>query len=76
MPRGSTSENLIKLRALTEKICETPQREIVENLIGQIKEIIDHGQDTVSKTKSLGSKIKCYEEICDKITNILTDIEL
>lgn len=65
------SENILKLRELTEKMCASiPNIEIIE----LVQHIIDESVEEVIKSKTDKTKIKCYETMCYKITNILTSI--
>lgn len=66
------SENILKLRELTEKMCSSiPNVEIIE----LVQHILDEGIEEVIKSKTDKTKIKCYETMCYKITNILTSIK-
>lgn len=66
------SENILKLRELTEKMTNTAYESEVIDLV---KEIISDGVDDAVKAKTDKTKLKCYENICYKITNILTSIK-
>lgn len=66
------SENILKLRELTEKMCTIKPNDKIVNLV---EDIIAEGVEEVVKSKSDKNKIKCYEAMCYKITNILTSIK-
>jgi hypothetical protein len=66
------SENILKLRELTEKMCATIPN---DKIIDLVQDIIDEGVEEVVNSKTDKTKIKCYETMCYKITNILTSIK-
>jgi hypothetical protein len=70
------SENILKLRELTEKICNRPLNDEHYVILKELKDIIDDGKEEVSNLKTTTSKIKCYEKMCVKITNILNNVKL
>ncbi len=66
------SENILKLRELTEQIAiSVPNNKIVN----MVQDIIDEGVEEVSNSKTDKNKVKCYENMCYKITNILRTIK-
>lgn len=66
------SENILKLRELTEKMCTAVPN---DKILYLVQDIIDEGVKEVVKSKTDKTKIKCYETMCYKITNILTSIK-
>jgi hypothetical protein len=66
------SENILKLRELTEKMCTSISN---DKIIDLVQDIIDEGVEEVVNSKTDKTKIKCYETMCYKITNILTSIK-
>lgn len=66
------SENILKLRELTEKMSTALPN---DKIIDLVQDIIDEGVEEVVKSKTDKTKIKCYETMCFKITNILTSIK-
>lgn len=70
------SENILKLRELTEKICNRTPNDEHYAILKELKDVIDDGKVEVSNLKTTTSKIKCYEKMCVKITNILNNVKL
>ena len=70
-----TSENILKLRELTEKICSVPPKGEYETVLSDVKSIVKKGEDEVEKTFSSNQKIKCYEQMFKKINNILKNVK-
>jgi hypothetical protein len=70
------NENILKLRELTQKICETTHKDENFLILKELKNIIEEGKGEISESKSSVTKIKCYEKMCLKITNILNNVKL
>jgi hypothetical protein len=66
------SENILKLRELTEQIAINVPNNKIANMV---QDIIDEGVEEVSNSKTDENKVKCYENMCYKITNILRTIK-
>lgn len=66
------SENILKLRELTEKMCGTISNSTIINLV---QDMIDEGVQEVIKSKTNKTKIKSYETMCNKITHFLNNIK-
>jgi hypothetical protein len=62
------SENIIKLRKLTEQICSVENDEFV---IEQIKDIIDRGTELIMSSKTEKTKLKYYEKMFSEIKLII-----
>lgn len=71
MKSNIPSENLIKLRELTEKIERENKNDDYQIIIKQLKEIIEGGLVKINASKSPQTKIKHYESMCTTITNLL-----
>ena len=70
------SENILKLRELTEKMCmKESEIEYREILLG-LKQIVDSGKDEIHNSKTTKTKVKCYESMCLTITTILDNIKI
>lgn len=69
------SENILKLRELTEKMYKEIKEEEYEFIIKKIKKIVDEGKCEVKNLHSLESKIKNYESMYSTITNLLTNVK-
>lgn len=68
-----TSENILKLRELTEKIGKTSPITDESKLLKDLKNVLEEGKEEVSLSETPNSKLKCYEEMCVKINNILNN---
>ena len=69
------SENILKLRELTEKICKVSPSSDYENVLKSVKSVVEEGEEEASRLTSTQTKIKCYEKMCTKINNILNNIK-
>jgi hypothetical protein len=67
------SENILKLIELTDKLCLDDEDRMV---IAKLKEIIEYGKAEVLKARTIKGKIKCYESMCQTITNVLNNIQI
>lgn len=68
------SENIIKLRALTERLSKNDSDIDYEIIVKNLKKIVDDGKQTIASSDTTYSKIKCYESMCQHITTILNNI--
>ena len=77
----SKSENLIKLKELSDKLCE-PSFQTVESddnykkVFGEISNVIENSEDLVDDVTTTDEKIKCYESMCSKLKGIVNKINL
>lgn len=69
------SENILKLRELTNKICKSPNSDY-ENVLKNVKLLIEENEEEISNLTTSLTKIKCYEKMCLKINNILNSIKI
>ena len=76
MSKPTPSENILKLRELTEKMCEMPHEKDYEELIKKVKLTVEEGREEVKVLSNTQSKIKCYEKMCGTIITILNTIKL
>ena len=76
MANSSPSDNILKLRELTEKISNTTPYNEYEMVLKSLKRVVDEGKEKISDTVSTQSKIKCYETMCTIITNILNNLTI
>lgn len=68
-----TSENILKLRELTEKIGKSNPINNDSLVIEDLKNVLEEVKEQVSHSNSPNSKLKCYEKMCEKITNIINN---
>ncbi len=64
------SENILRLRELTDKLCALPEDETFEKMY-EIKSAIKENEEVLKIAKSDRKKVKCYEVLFDKIKSIL-----
>jgi hypothetical protein len=71
------SDNILKLRALTDRLCSVEHVSDVQykDVLKKLKSLIGEGKKTVDTANSEQSKIKCYETMCITIMKILEDIK-
>lgn len=70
------SDNIIQLRALTNKICSQNPDNSYKEVVKELKKIVDIGKEEIDEAKSTKTKIKCYESMCVAVTNILNKINI
>ena len=75
MANTVTSENILKLRELTEKICKVSPDSEYETVLKSVKTVIEEGEEEPSRLTTSQTKIKCYEKMCTRINNILNSIK-
>ena len=73
--KEGTSENILKLRELTNKLATEENKDDYKLIVKKLKTIVDEGKDEIEKSKSPQSKIKCYESMCTTIATILTSVK-
>lgn len=70
------SENILKLRELTEKMYKEIKEDEYKVIVKQLKKIVDDGKGEIAKTDCSELKIKSYETMCFRITNLLTNVKV
>jgi hypothetical protein len=71
------SENILKLRELTDRICENQNSEVeYKKVVNQLKNVVELGVLEIEKTKTPKTKMKCYENMCVTIKTILNNIKI
>jgi len=70
------SENILKLRKLTEELNNDSFDDTYKTIVKKLKKIVVEGKKEIDKNDSEESKIKCYETMCTTITALLTTINL
>jgi hypothetical protein len=65
------SENILKLRELSAKLCEINDVDDYKNIIVEVKNLVENSKAEMIKNKTSKEKVKCYENMCTNITNIL-----
>ena len=76
MTKSTPSENILKLRELTEKMCEIPHDKDYEDIIKKLKLTVDEGREEVKVSPNPQTKVKFYEKMCSTIITILNTIQL
>ena len=72
----SPSENILKLRELTDKICNASPNSNLEVALRELKVVVDEGNKEINVSVTPQKKLKCYEEMYTTITNILNTISI
>jgi hypothetical protein len=70
------SENILKLRELTDKICNVSPNSDLEIALRELKIIVDEGNKEVNVSVTPQKKLKCYEKMYTTITNILNTVSI
>jgi hypothetical protein len=70
------SDNLIKLKELTEKMCGFDESNVYYNSIKEIKENILQFENELKTDQTQKNKLSCYEKLHNKIKNILNKTKL
>lgn len=73
MKKSFPNSNIVKLRALSDKLCENDHDEY-KNIVKKLKNIVDSGKDEIEASLTSQSKIKCYESMCSTITSLLSKV--
>lgn len=68
------SENILELRRLSAKLCESNPDNYKE-IVVEVKKVIETGETEIIKNKTLKQKIKCYENMWYNITNLLQKLK-
>lgn len=70
------SENILKLRELNQKLTsESEHPDEYKKIVDELKKILECGKQEATETTTSTSKIKCYENMCSKITMILNKLK-
>jgi hypothetical protein len=70
------SENILKLRILSDEICSRQNNDGYKEIVLNLKNILDSGKKEIISLKTIKTKMKCYENMCVNITNILDNIKI
>jgi hypothetical protein len=65
------SENIIALRRLSEKLSQASDTENYQNLIKEIKNVVEEISLEIGSKSTSKEKVKCYDKMCVTITNLL-----
>lgn len=65
------SENILALRKLSEKLSQASDTENYQNLIQEIKNVVEEISLEIEKKSTPKEKVKCYDKMCVTITNLL-----
>ncbi len=67
----SPSENILKLRKLTEQICNVEPSG--ESIIEKLKSAIEKGTEEIMSSKTERTKLKHYEKMFSEIKTIISE---
>jgi hypothetical protein len=71
------SENILKLRELTEQICSHETSELeYKKVVKQLKSVVEKGVVDIEKSTTPKTKMKCYENMCATIKTILNSVKI
>ena len=73
MASSVPSENIIKLRMLSDELCKTQDDEY-KVIVKKLKLIIENGKKDIEELKTPTTKFKCYESMCSSITTLLNSV--
>jgi len=74
--KSSPSENILKLRELTEKMSNPLPYDEIETALHNLKITLEEGNKEINVLVTAQKKLKCYENMYTKITNILKTINI
>jgi len=66
------SENILKLRELTEKLCSINYDDDKEKL-DKIKSVLYENKKQIDLYKTERTKLRCYERLCNTLIDMLTE---
>ena len=69
------SENLLKLRELSEKLYAIEKQDDYKDVMSEIKTVLESNKEEISVNSAPREKVKCYEKMCTTITNLLQKIK-
>lgn len=72
---GKPSDNILKLRELTEKLTVSVEDDY-QTILKRLKNIVDDGKKNINDSVTAHSKIKCYEKMCMTISSILNQVNI
>jgi hypothetical protein len=67
------TKNMIELRELTKRLSQDYE---YRNVILELKDLVDSSSEIITHYKTNKDKIICYENMCQKITEILKNIKI
>jgi hypothetical protein len=68
------SENILELRRLSAKLSET-NADNYKDIIVEVKKVVETSTTEIMQNKTPKEKIKCYENMCNNITNLLQKLK-
>ena len=76
------NENLLKLRELSDKICESELKTPINDsneykeVVHEITDLVQNVGNTIGVEKNKATKLKCYENMCEELKKILHKIKI
>jgi alpha-N-acetylglucosamine transferase len=72
------SENLIKLKELSDKLCNVNSEDDVQykDAVNEIANIVEVSEDVIVDEDNANDKLKCYEIMCSKLKIILNKFKI
>jgi hypothetical protein len=68
------SENILKLRELTNKICDINNDEDYKDIVLEIKYVVEEANNELKKAKTIKNRVVSYEKMCETLQEILKRI--
>jgi hypothetical protein len=69
------NDNILKLRELTHKICNSNPNNEYKLIVDELKKVISEGKKNIDESKTNENKITCYESMCVTVMNIINKIK-
>jgi hypothetical protein len=69
------NENILKLRELTNKICNSKSDYDYKSIVDELKQVISEGKVVIEKSECNETKIGCYESMCVAVMNIINKVK-
>ena len=69
------NDNILKLRELTNKICNSKPTNEYKLIVDELKQVINEGKKNIDNSETNESKINCYESMCMSVMNIINKIK-
>jgi hypothetical protein len=69
------NDNILKLRELAHKICNSKPTNEYKLIVDELKEVISEGKKNIDSSETNEIKINCYESMCMSVMNIINKIK-
>ena len=69
------NENILKLRELANKICNSSTEFNYKSIVDELKHVINEGKADIDKSECDETKINCYESMCVAVMSIINKVK-